>query len=76
MTGADFYSITNKARKIALKRLIDLAENSDDHVLDENSIYLSQEVFDKSLIDFQPTLNEKSLEEYEQYFQRYSNKQP
>lgn len=83
LTGADFYSITNKARQLALKRLISNLEESSSSTstttnnieLNGDNICLIEEDFLQALDEFQPTLNEKELEEYELYFQKYSNKQ-
>jgi SpoVK/Ycf46/Vps4 family AAA+-type ATPase len=76
LSGADFYSIANRARQQALKRLINSQEESGGLArLEENQIYLNDEDFGNSLIGFQPTLSESALLEYEKYFHSYSNKQ-
>lgn len=76
LTGADFYSITNKARQHALKRLIVLIEkNHENQNLEDQMILLNDDDFYNALIDFQPTLNDQSLIEYEKFFLNFSNKQ-
>jgi peroxin-6 len=73
MSGADFYSITNKARQHALKRLIGIME-SGGHVADATDVLLTEQDFDASLLDFQPTLTESAMLTYEKYFNSYSNR--
>ena len=75
LSGADFYSITNKARQEALKRLINYQEENNLPVIDQDLIFLNENDFKRSLIGFQPTLSESALLEYEKYFHSYSNKQ-
>jgi peroxin-6 len=75
LSGADFYALTNRARQHALKRLINHFESNQNSCLnDENIIVLTQQDFDYALIDFQPTLSEATLLDYEKYFNNYSNK--
>ncbi len=71
LTGADFYAITNKARQHALKRIIrnELIEN-----FDESLIVLNETDFQNAVESFQPSLSEKTLLEYEKYFNNYSNR--
>ena len=75
LSGADLYSITNKARKEALKRLIMQQEANQLTSIGDSQIFLIEEDFKNSIIGFQPTLSESALVEYEKYFQSYSNKQ-
>jgi peroxin-6 len=76
LSGADFYSITNKARQHALKRLIMLIENNQENkTLENQMIVLNEQDFNNALIDFKPTLNEQALLEYEKFFISFSNKQ-
>jgi peroxin-6 len=69
MTGADFYSITNKARQNALKRLIGKFEEN----LIDDQIFISEDDFNQSLINFVPTLTNSMLKDYEKYFYKYSS---
>ena len=46
---------------------------SSDH-LDDNLIVLNETDFDNTIKTFQPSLSEKTLLEYEVYFNNYSNK--
>lgn len=69
MTGADFYSVTNKARQNALKRLIGRFNDS----LKDNEIIIIEDDFNKSLTNFVPTLTKEMLKEYEKYFYKYSS---
>jgi SpoVK/Ycf46/Vps4 family AAA+-type ATPase len=92
LSGADFYSITNKARQNCLKRLIeaeeeekkrqnkkerstevDVAEDFGQEEEEEHLICLNQEDFEQAIADFQPTLNESELLEYEKYFNNLKN---
>lgn len=73
LTGADFYSITSKARQHALKRLIQVYELNMNN-FDDSLIVLNEKDFIDSLEHFQPSLSEQTLLEYEQYFNNYSNK--
>ena len=73
LSGADFYSITNRARLHALKRLIHSQENSSEK-LGEELVFINEQDFNDTLIGFQPTLNEVELKDYEKYFLSYSNK--
>ena len=75
LSGADFYSVTNKARQEALKRLINFQEANQLTSIEDDKIVLIEEDFKRSLIGFQPTLSESTLLEYKKYFHSYSNKQ-
>jgi hypothetical protein len=80
LSGADFYAITNKARQHALKRLIAILESQESNdtrptKFDESGILLVEEDFNFALVDFQPTLNETAMQNYEKYFNSYSNKE-
>ena len=74
LSGADFYSITNRARKICLKRLIE-SQSQSKITLDATNdlIYLKQEDFNGALVNFRPTLNEHELVNYEKYFNNLKN---
>ena len=72
MSGADFFSLTNKARHEALKRMIKNREKRTD--FDEEEIYIKEEDFLKSVTDLKPTLNESEFNDYIKYFENYSNK--
>lgn len=77
LSGADFYSITNRARKICLKRLIESQNRmSQSKITSDNAnelIYLNQEDFNGALVNFRPTLNEHELVNYERYFNNLKN---
>jgi hypothetical protein len=77
LSGADFYSITKKARQNALKRLIRSIESGEmsQESLTDDLIVLNEIDFDQALVGFQPTLSESSLLDYEKYFLSFSNKQ-
>lgn len=70
LSGADFYSITNRARQICLKRLIIKKENDD---IDSDSICLVRSDFEDAIVDFRPTLSESELVNYEKYFNNLKN---
>jgi peroxin-6 len=85
LSGADFMAITSRARYAALKRLIKLKSerktgqvedflNDNDNERETNAILLTDYDFLQALDDFQPTLNEQTLVEYEKYFYQFSNK--
>jgi len=77
LTGADFYALTNRARKNALKRIIEHFEENNlcfnDNVLDD-LITVTEKDFLEGLVDFRPTLSESELNDYEKYFEKISNK--
>lgn len=77
LTGADFYALTNRARRNALKRIIEHFEENnlayDDHVQDD-LITVSEKDFLDGLVEFHPTLSESELNDYEKYFAKISNK--
>ena len=73
LSGADFYSITSKARQCALKRLIHEYE-SNINEFNENTIELNENDFLNAIETFQPSLSEQTLRDYELYFNNYSNK--
>lgn len=73
LSGADFYSITSKARSQALKRLLTTCQNDPELELNEESIILIEDDFNSSLIGFQPTLSDSAFAEYEKYFDGYLN---
>ena len=69
LTGADFYSITNRARQHALKRIISLLELQNKNANDyDEVIEITENDFIKVLDNFVPTLDESSLAYYEKYF--------
>jgi len=73
LTGADFFAITNKARQYAIKRLIQTYEtNLSD--LNESLICLNENDFVSAIEEFQPSLSEQMLRDYDVYFKNYSNK--
>jgi SpoVK/Ycf46/Vps4 family AAA+-type ATPase len=82
LSGADFYSITNRARKNASKRFIESQEensnqakksiiNLDMHERTNNNeadlLTINLEDFEKALDGFHATLNEKELAIYERF---------
>ena len=73
LSGADFYSLTSKARYQALKRLLNKCENDPGLEIDDEDIELSEEDFNSALVGFQPTLSEAAFAEYEKYFDGYLN---
>lgn len=72
LSGADFYAVTNKARQNAIRRLINLIENETN--LSENLIVLTETDFEEALVGFQANLSDSQLLDYENYFNRFSNK--
>jgi peroxin-6 len=70
LTGADFYSITSKARQNALKRLI----NKNELEIDAGLIVITENDFLNAIENFKPSLSKKTLLDYEIYFNNYSNK--
>ena len=69
LTGADFYSITNRARQNALKRIISILESKNQNANDyEDTIEINENDFSRVLENFVPTLNQSTLAYYEKYF--------
>jgi peroxin-6 len=67
LSGADFYAITNKARQIAIKRIISGQQEFQDDKI-------SEEDFNRALQGFRANLSDQELLVYENYFNRFSNK--
>jgi hypothetical protein len=78
LTGADFYALTNRARRNALKRIVEHFEANnllyDDNLVQDDLITITEKDFLDGLLEFHPTLSESELIDYEKYFAKISNK--
>jgi hypothetical protein len=52
-----------------------IENNQKNETLENQMIVLNEEDFNNALVDFQPTLNDQALLEYEKFFSNFSNKQ-
>ena len=55
--------------------IIQIENNDENQNLQDQMILLNDDDFYNALIDFQPTLNDQCLIEYEKFFLNFSNKQ-